>query len=608
VTRTLEPTDKLDTAAEPAADTAAGSGDVNGPEGEVLDWRAIDWRAVEADVRRLRQRIFTASQAGDLKKVRNLQKLMLRSHANTLLSVRRVTERNAGRLTAGIDGQVMVTASDKARLVAWVHHQSSSWQAMPVRRVFIPKAGGKQRPLGIPVIVDRVLQARVLNALEPEWEARFEPKSYGFRPGRGCQDAIGAIYRVLKGPNPQRRWVLDADLAAAFDRIDHSALLAALGTFPARGLVEGWLKAGVLDQGRLAATEQGTPQGGVVSPLLLNIALHGMEQAAGVRYWQRDTNGARIARGSPVLVKYADDLVALCHSREQALEVQAKLAEWLAPRGLAFNEDKTKVVSIDDGFDFLGFNVRRYHGKLLIKPAKAAVKRIRERLRVEMRALRGHNAATVLRKINPIVRGWSAYYRTVVSSNTFTRLDDYVWKLTYKWAKYGHPNKPRSWIIARYFGRFNPSRQDQWVFGDRASGAYLLKFSWTSIVRHQMVRGTSSPDDPALADYWTERRSKGPPPPLGRADLRRLQAQNGRCPLCGGFLLHADHEPQSPREWEQWLTVTRKAMTKQHIVEHGTPGRPDETRLTHAHCRRRHHADSGASTSALPAREPTGLA
>lgn len=608
MTRTLEPTDKLDAAARPEADTATGSGGANGPEGEVLDWHAIDWRAVETDVRRLRQRIFTASQAGDTKRVRNLQKLMLRSHANTLLSVRRVTERNAGRLTAGIDGQVILTARDKAQLVAWVHHQSPSWQAMPVKRVFIPKAGGKQRPLGIPVIVDRVLQARVVNALEPEWEARFEPRSYGFRPGRGCQDAIGAIYRVLKGPNPQRRWILDADLAAAFDRIDHSALLAALGTFPARGLIEGWLKAGVVDQGRFAATEEGTPQGGVVSPLLLNIALHGMEQAAGVRYWQADTNGVRIARGSPVVIRYADDLVALCHSREQALEVKAALAEWLAPRGLSFNEDKTQVVSIDDGFDFLGFNVRHYHGKLLIKPAKAAVKRIRERLRAEMYALRGHNAATVLRKINPIVRGWSAYYRTVVSSNTFTRLDDYVWKLTYKWAKYGHPNKSRSWIISRYFGRFNPTRQDQWVFGDRASGAYLLKFSWTNIVRHQMVRGTSSPDDPALTDYWTERRSKGPPPPLGRADLRRLQAQNGRCPLCGGFLLHADHAPQSPREWEQWLAVTRTAMTKHHIVEHNTPGRSDETRLTHAHCRRRHLADRGINTSALPARVPTGPA
>jgi RNA-directed DNA polymerase len=219
---------------------------------------------------------------------------------------------------------------------------------------------------------------------------------------------------VLKGPNPQRRWVLDADLAAAFDRIDHDRLLATLGTFPARELVEQWLEAGVVDQGRFAPTEEGTPQGGVISPLLLNIALHGMEQAAGVHYQNLGTHAARVRRGSPVLIRYADDFVALCHSRDHALQVKAALAEWLTPRGLAFNEDKTQVVSVDDGFDFLGFNVRRYHGKLLIKPSTAAVKRIRERLRVEMKALRGANASAVVRTINPIVRGWSAYYRTVV--------------------------------------------------------------------------------------------------------------------------------------------------------------------------------------------------
>lgn len=609
MTRTLEPLDKLDATTTSSLFGADDVVVVNGPEDDDLDWHAIDWRAVEDDVRRLRHRIFTASQAGDIKRVRNLQKLMLRSRANTLVSVRRVTERNAGRLTAGIDGQVIVTARDKARLVAWVHHQSGSWQAQPVRRVFIPKAGGKQRPLGIPVLVDRVLQARVVNALEPEWEARFEPKSYGFRPGRGCQDAISAIYLTLKGKNPQRRWILDADLAAAFDHIDHSHLLAALGTFPARGLVEGWLTAGVVDQDRFAPTEEGTPQGGVVSPLLLNIALHGMEQAAGVHYQNLGPHVARVRRGSPVVIRYADDLVALCHSREHALEVKARLAEWLAPRGLTFNEDKTQVVSVDDGFDFLGFNVRRYHGKLLIKPSAAAVKRMRERLRAEMLALRGANALAVPRKINPIVRGWSAYYRTVVSSATFAALDDYMWKLTYRWATYSHRNKPKSWIIARYFGQFDLARQDRWVFGDHASGTYLQKFSWTRIVRHQMVRGTSSPDDPALDGYWTERRGKGPPPPIGRADLRLLKMQDGRCPICKEFLLHVDHQPRSPREWEQWLVVTRKAMTKQHIIARGQPGTPDAIRLTHTRCRRRPGADSDPNSQALlPAYEPSGLA
>jgi RNA-directed DNA polymerase len=238
---------------------------VNGPEDVGHDWDAIDWRSQEDNVRRLRQRIFKATREGDLKKVRNLQKLMLRSHSNTLCSVRQVTQRNAGRKTAGVDGQVVLTSQERGELAQRLQCHARPWNALPVKRVYIPKANGKQRPLGIPVIADRVQQARVKNALEPEWEARFEPRSYGFRPGRGCHDAIEIIFKALCGDRSQRRWVLDADLATAFDRINHDRLIDHIGQFPARGAIRRWLTAGVMERGRFTPTEEGTPQGGLCS-------------------------------------------------------------------------------------------------------------------------------------------------------------------------------------------------------------------------------------------------------------------------------------------------------------------------------------------------------
>jgi RNA-directed DNA polymerase len=290
----------------------------------------------------------------------------------------------------------------------------------------------------------------------------------------------------------------------------------------------------------------------------------------------------------------------LCHTREQVEQVKARLAAWLAPRGLAFNEDKTRIVYLDEGFDFLGFNIRSYGGKLLIKPSTAAMLRIRARLSAEWKALRGHNAAAVLARLNPIIRGWAAYYRIGVSSEAFHALDAHVWRLAYKWAKRGHPNKPKPWITSRYFGAFNTSRNDRWVFGDHDSGAYLRKFSWTGIVRHQMVKGAASTDDPTLDQYWADRRRRRKPP-LDRAALRLLQAQDGRCPLCGDFLLHADREPQTPAQWEQWLTATRKAIARQSIAAHRWDGTPDRFQLVHLACQRR---ETGLGTRPAPAKPP----
>jgi RNA-directed DNA polymerase len=317
----------------------------------------------------------------------------------------------------------------------------------------------------------------------------------------------------------------------------------------------------------------------------LNVALHGLEGAAGVRY---RPNGW-VRPGSPVLVRYADDFAACCHSRQQAERVRENLEQWLEPRGLSFNEDKTRIVHLSEGFDFLGFTLRRFGPKLIIKPGKAAVSRVKRKLSDEMRRLRGTNAAAVLGAIAPVVRGWASYYRGVVSKKTFSNLDSHVFVLTYKWARWTHPGKGRRWVVGRYFGQFNPARQDRWVFGDRDSGRYLLKFAWAKIERHVMVQGTASPDDPALADYWADRRRKRQPP-LARSTLDLLRKQDGHCPLCGDLLLLAEREPDSPEEWEQWHRVVRKAMTRSAIGQSYSERVSvlNDTPLVHVSCQRRH--------------------
>jgi RNA-directed DNA polymerase len=304
-----------------------------GTEGQTAtDWNAIDWQQAERFVRNLRRRIFRATQAGDWKRVRSLQKLMLRSRANRQLSVRRVTQINQGKNTPGVDKVGVKTPATRGEGVDWLATYQT-WKAQPTRSVYIPKANGKQRPLGIPVVIDRCLQALVKNALEPSWEARFEGCSYGFRPGRSCHDASAKSYGLAR-PHTHKKWVLDADIKGAFDNIDHNALLEAIGEVPGKELIKQWLKAGYVDKKVFHETKSGTPQGGVISPVL-----------------------AKAARQT--------------------------LITWLGERGLVLSPEKTKIVHLTEGFNFLGFNVRLYtaprtskHGyKLLIKPSEQSVKK-----------------------------------------------------------------------------------------------------------------------------------------------------------------------------------------------------------------------------------------
>jgi len=507
------------------------------------DWQAVNWRQVNRRVRNLRRRIFRASQRGDQKTVSRLQKLMLRGYSNRLLAVRRVTQLNHGRNTPGIDKVVVKTPTARGKLVDELARYQP-WRALPAKRVYIPKANGKRRPLGIVSIRDRALQAMVKNALEPAWEARFEAASYGFRPGRSCHDAMQKIYG-LANARSTRPWVLDADIQGAFDNLCQDFLVAAIGAVPGRDLIRQWLKAGYLEGGVLHPTPTGTGQGAVISPLLLNVALHGMEEALGVIH---DSQGH--LKGSRALVRYADDLVVFCRSRDDAEQARDALRRWLAQRGLALSEEKTRIVHLTEGFDFLGFTVRQYPVrstrsgfKLLITPSSESVCRLKARLREEWLSLRGANAEAVIGRLNPLIRGWAGYplgaFRRQCASRVFHDLDYFMWRRECRYVKRAHPHKPWKWRKRRYWGRFHPDRQDQWVFGSATTGHYLLKFAWFGIKRHILVRGRASPDDPALQEYWRQRASHEAGY-LSPSKHRIARQQGYMCPGCGESLCNGE--------------------------------------------------------------------
>ena len=565
----------------------------------MYEWSDIPWRKLERNVYKLQKRIYKASNRGDVKLVRRLQKLLIKSQAAKCLSVRRVTQDNQGKKTAGVDGVKSLTPKQRLALTDKLKLGS---KVAPTRRVWIPKPGKEEkRPLGIPTMKDRALQGLVKLALEPEWEARFEPNSYGFRPGRSCHDAIGQIFTAIR---LKPKFVFDADISKCFDCINHNKLLEKLNTYPTlRKQIRAWLKAGVMDGLELKPTSRGTPQGGTISPLLANIALHGMENVIkklahkfDIKDYRGRQLGWRDKQKSVNIIRYADDFV-IFHEDINILNRCVKvITQWLNDMGLELKPSKTRIAHTLNnykkekaGFDFLGFNVRQHKTgkytcgknrrgllgfKTIITPSKEAQKRHYKKLADIIDKNKGQSQLTLISKLNPVIRGWCNYYATVVSQKVFARLAYLIKFKLFKWGKKRHRNKGMKWIINKYFQTIG---ERNWVFAARTRDnpfpTYLISHHDTEIKRFVKVKGDASPYDGNLV-YWSSRQGKHPEMPKRTAFL--LKKQKGKCNWCelyfkDGDVTELDHIiPKSKGgkdEYKNWQLLHRHCHDKKTSID-----------------------------------------
>jgi len=465
--------------------------------------RAKRVRTPRQNVRSLQARIVKAAQAGRWRDVKALQYLLAHSHSAAVLAVERVSH-NEGSKTPGVDGETWLTPEKQACAVKALRPRG--YRPKPLRRTYIPKKNGKLRPLGIPTMRDRAMQALYLLALDPVAEVTADRSSFGFRKERSCADAMARCFRLLSQKvSPQ--WVLEGDIKSCFDRIDHGWLLDHVVTD--REMLRKWLKAGYLEKQVFYPTEEGTPQGGIISPVLANLALDGLEATLEERF---PKTRARTRWAKVNLVRYADDFVITGSSRELLEnEVKPLVERFLSERGLELSPEKTLVTHIENGFDFLGQNVRKYNGKLLIKPSEKSVAAFLEDTRAVVKANKQMSAGRLIVTLNPKIRGWANYHRHVASKRTFGRVDSAIFGLLWWWSKRRHPKKNLHWVKDKYFTTVG---SDRWVFCGtvtRKEGecqiVHLRRAARTRIRRHVPIRGDVNPYDPAWADYLRRRHA-----------------------------------------------------------------------------------------------------
>ena len=500
---------------------------------DLLNWHGIDWRAAQENVRRLQARIVKATQEGRWSKVKALQRLLTHSFSGKVLAVRRVTE-NDGKKTPGLDQVLWNTPEKKQEAVHTLRRKG--YKPQPLRRVYIPKSNGKKRPLGIPTMKDRAMQALYLLALDPIAETTADLNSYGFRRERSCADAIAQCFTTLSRQN-SAQWVLEGDIKGCFDHISHAWFLANVPMDKA--MLHKWLKAGYMEKQVRHETCEGTPQGGIISPVLANLALDGLERRLRKKYPTRGKGSTQGRTALVNLIRYADDFIITGKSKELlANEVKPLVEEFLQERGLQLSPEKTTLTPIEAGFDFLGQNVRKYKGKMLIKPSKSSVKTLLKKVRKTVRENKQETAGELIQRLNPLLRGWGMYHRHIVSKVVFQRVDCRLYQCLWRWAKRRHSGKSLRWVRKRYYATLGGNT---WrFFGDvrdkegQLHKVWLYPLASIPIQRHTKIRSEANPYDPQWEVYLEERLGVKMAANLrGKRTLRYLwQEQNGVCPLC----------------------------------------------------------------------------
>jgi RNA-directed DNA polymerase len=493
-----------------------------------VTWHGINWADAQRQVRRLQTRIVKATQSGRHNKAKALQWLLTHSFSGKALAVKRVTE-NKGKNTPGVDQVTWKTPVAKTNAIASLKRRG--YAPLPLRRVFILKKNGKTRPLGIPVMQCRAMQALHLLALEPIAETTADLNSYAFRPERSTADAGEQCFTSL-AQKASAVWVLEADIQSCFDKISHDWMIANVPTD--RVILKQWLKAGFVYQNVLFPTDAGTPQGGIISPVAANMTLDGLEAMLAEKFPTAKRTGLKMN-----MVRYADDFIITGNSKEWLEnEVKPAVVEFLAERGLVLSPDKTKITHIGDGFDFLGWHIRKYNGKLLTKPSNANVKAHLDKIRDVIKVNKTAKQANLIRLLNPVLRGWANYHSHVVAKKTFARNDDRIWSMLWRWAVRRHPKKGARWVKDRYF-KTRGTRK--WVFAatekeedGTPKDIILLRESDTPIRRHVKIKAHANPHDPKWGPYfesrWGQRMLNSA---RGRGTLYRVwRRQDGLCSAC----------------------------------------------------------------------------